>query len=115
MAQVLQNTISEVDNERNKLSTLFLHMTDGVVAFDRSGQVIHCNPAAVRMLSRGLDTTVTYDEVFGADVAFEKLLSLKRSEYLECQKRILADNLQACVVYINFAHIRLLYIHHATI
>ncbi len=87
MAQVLQNTISEVENERNKLSTLFLHMTDGVVAFDRSGQVIHCNPAAVRMLSRGLDTTVTYDEVFGADVAFEKLLSLKRSEYLECQKR----------------------------
>ena len=88
MAQVLQNTISEVENERNKLSTLFLHMTDGVVAFDRNGQVIHCNPAAVRMLSRGLDTTVTFDEVFGADVAFEKLLSLKRSEYLECQKRV---------------------------
>ncbi len=87
MAQVLQNTISEVENERNKLSTLFLHMTDGVVAFDRSGQVIHCNPAAVRMLSRGLDTTVTFDEVFGADVAFEKLLTLKRSEYLECQKK----------------------------
>ena len=87
MAQVLQNTISEVENERNKLSTLFLHMTDGVVAFDPSGQVIHCNPAAVRMLSRGLDTTVTYDEVFGADVAFEKLMTLKRSEYLECQKR----------------------------
>ena len=88
MAQVLQNTISEVENERNKLSTLFLHMTDGVVAFDPSGQVIHCNPAAVRMLSRGLDTTVTYDEVFGADVAFEKLMTLKRSEYLECQKRV---------------------------
>ena len=87
MSQVLQNTISQVENERNKLSTLFLHMTDGVVAFDPNGQVIHCNPAAVRMLSRGLDTTVNYNEVFGADVAFEKLLTLKRSEYLECQKK----------------------------
>ena len=33
MAKVLQDTISEAENERNKLSTLFLHMTDGVVAF----------------------------------------------------------------------------------
>ena len=88
MAQVLQNTISEVENERDKLSTLFLHMTDGVVAFDSTGKVIHCNPAAARMLSRNLDPTTTFDEVFGGDASFEKLLSLKRSEYLECQKKV---------------------------
>ena len=88
MAQVLQNTISEVENERNKLSTLFLHMTDGVVAFDHAGKVIHCNPAAVRMLSRALDPAASFDEVFGQEASFEKLLSLKRSEYLECQKRV---------------------------
>lgn len=29
MSQVLQNTLSEVESERDKLSTLFLHMTDG--------------------------------------------------------------------------------------
>ena len=34
MAKVLQDTIAEAENERNKLSTLFLHMTDGVVAFN---------------------------------------------------------------------------------
>ena len=88
MALVLQNTISEVENERNKLSTLFLHMTDGVVAFDHTGKVIHCNPAAVRMLSRALDPTATFEEVFGEEASFDKLLSLKRSEYLECQKRV---------------------------
>ena len=88
MAQVLQNTISEVENERDKLSTLFLHMTDGVVAFDGAGQVIHCNPAATRMLARNLDPATTFDEVFGQDASFEKLLSLKRSEYLECQKKV---------------------------
>ena len=33
MAGVLQATLAAVENERNKLDTLFLHMTDGVVAF----------------------------------------------------------------------------------
>jgi two-component system sensor histidine kinase VicK len=46
MADVLQDSINAVENERNKLDTLFLHMTDGVVAFDHDGSLIHCNPAA---------------------------------------------------------------------
>jgi len=88
MAKVLQNTISEVENERNKLSTLFLHMTDGVVAFGPDGLLIHYNPAAIKMLSRNLDPSVRFDDVFGAEAKFEKLLKLKRSEYLECQKKV---------------------------
>ena len=39
MAAVLQDTLEAVENERNKLDTLFLHMTDGVVAFGRDGSV----------------------------------------------------------------------------
>ena len=38
MAGVLQATLAAVENERNKLDTLFLHMTDGVVAFDHDGR-----------------------------------------------------------------------------
>lgn len=88
MSQVLQNTISEAENERNKLSTLFLHMTDGVVAFGPTGQMIHCNPAASRMLAQTLAPTATFESVFGEATDFQKLLTLKRSEYLECQKRV---------------------------
>ena len=44
MAKVLQDTISEAENERNKLSTLFLHMTDGVVAFSASGDLHSLQP-----------------------------------------------------------------------
>ncbi|MBP3588203.1 MAG: HAMP domain-containing protein [Clostridia bacterium] len=88
MSQVLQNTISEVENERTKLSTLFLHMTDGVVAFGPAGTVIHSNPAAIRMLSRAVDPTTTFESLFGTETQFSKLLTLKRSEYLECQKRV---------------------------
>ena len=50
MAGQLQNTIQEVENERNKLDTLFLHMTDGVAAFGRRGEIIQSNPAAEEML-----------------------------------------------------------------
>ena len=35
MAGQLRDTLGQVENERNKLDTLFLHMTDGVVAFSR--------------------------------------------------------------------------------
>ena len=86
MSQVLQDTLSEVENERNKLSTLFLHMTDGVVAFSAAGTVIHFNPAATRMLGRSIDPTTSFEELFSGDADFEQLLGLKRPEYLEAQK-----------------------------
>ena len=37
MSGQLENTIAQVENERNKLNTLFLYMADGVVAFDHRG------------------------------------------------------------------------------
>ena len=65
MAQQLQDTIAAVENERNKLDTLFLHMADGVVAFDRTGRVIHFNPAAQQMLSRSIHMGDRYNQLFG--------------------------------------------------
>ena len=64
MAQVLETTLNEIAGERNKLNTLFLHMADGVVAFDRSGHILHQNPAAEKMLGKSLDASKTYAEVF---------------------------------------------------
>ena len=88
MSQVLRDTLSEVENERNKLSTLFLHMTDGVVAFSPSGSVIHSNPAASQMLSRTMDPTTTFQELFAGDADFDQILTLKRPQYLEAQKTV---------------------------
>lgn len=65
MAQQLATTIAAVENERNKMDTLFLHMADGVVAFDRAGGVIHVNPAAAEMLRRSVQMGDDYAELFG--------------------------------------------------
>ena len=73
MAGQLQTTIAAVRNERNKLDTLFLHMADGVVAFDREGKVIHSNPAASRMLLRTFGEQDSYEKLFGALFPLEQV------------------------------------------
>jgi len=83
MAGVLQTTLDAVENERNKLDTLFLHMTDGVVAFDHQSKLIHCNPAATAMLQRAVEDTCTYDELFGSVYPFQQMLTLQRPNYAE--------------------------------
>ena len=88
MAKVLQDTIAEAENERNKLSTLFLHMTDGVVAFNAAGSVIHYNPAATQMLAQNLSDQTTFDEIFSKEAELDTLLTLRRPQYIETQKTV---------------------------
>lgn len=88
MAGVLQSTLEAMENERNKLDTLFLHMTDGVVAFDHDGHLIHCNPAAKSMLHRSVDESCTYDDLFGDLYPFSQMLALQRPNYAEAEKLV---------------------------
>lgn len=81
MAGQLRDTLGQVENERNKLDTLFLHMTDGVVAFSRKGKLIHANPAVSRMLGRQIDGETTYEELFGELAALEDVMN--SPDYLE--------------------------------
>lgn len=64
MSAQLSSTLGQVEEERNKLETLFLHMADGMVAFDEQGRLLQFNPAAEGMLGRGLGTELRYTDVF---------------------------------------------------
>ena len=86
MARQLRDTLRQVENERNKLDTLFLHMTDGVVAFDRDGQVIHSNPAAEGMLGRPIGPDTTYKELFGDQYYLEEAMAAP--DHLEGEVRV---------------------------
>ena len=86
MSQVLRDTLSQAENERNKLSTLFLHMTDGVVAFDAEGRLIHWNPAASQMLGRNLDATCRFEELFSHETDLQFVLALKSPEFVDAEK-----------------------------
>ena len=82
MASVLHSTLEAVENERNKLDTLFLHMSDGVVAYDGSGKLIHCNPAACELLGRTANECV-YGELFESICPFSHVITMQRSDYVE--------------------------------
>lgn len=88
MAQQLKDTLDTVENERNKLSTLFLHMTDGVAAFARDGQLIHANPAAERMLQTKLDADSKYEALFGDIAPLFEVLSAPTGGYIEGEREV---------------------------
>ena len=64
MSAQLETTLRQVEEERNKLDTLFQHMADGMVAFDSDGMLLQFNAAAEEMLDRKLDESLRYTDVF---------------------------------------------------
>ena len=95
MARQLESTIAAVRNERNKLDTLFLHMADGVVAFDRGGRVIHANPAAGRMLRRALGPEDRYEDLFGDLFSLEQVEQAQQAGgHLSAEREVAGRSLE---------------------
>ena len=45
----LKSTLDEMYNEKSKIETILTYMTDGVVAVDMNGRILHANPAAFKV------------------------------------------------------------------
>lgn len=89
MARQLRDTLEEIESERNKLSTVFLHMTDGVVAFSRDGAKLHYNPAAERLLGVSLkEDFIDYSLIFGSLESKETILALKEPTVFRAEREI---------------------------
>ena len=90
MARQLKRTLEEVENERTKLGTFFLHMTDGVVAFSRDGTVIQSNPAAERMLGRAIPIGggESYDTLFSDVAPLQGVLAVEQPGYLDGEREV---------------------------
>ncbi len=85
MAQELKSTLNEIENEKNKVETILKYMNDGIVAFDMTGEIIHINPAAVKML-RLKDTAVTFDDLYGnCDISIARLALFDEDQSTEKQ------------------------------
>jgi len=67
MSYELAQTLTAIQGENDKLETIFRYMTDGVVAFDEKGELIHINPAARKMLSIPEGEQVKFETVFAKD------------------------------------------------
>ncbi len=75
MASTLKETLTTIGEEKNKLETILTFMNDGVMGFDRSGKIIHTNPAAEKLLGINSAEDVDFDEFFGfADISMEEIV-----------------------------------------
>ena len=79
MTSELQENLNEASRQKRQIETILLHMTDGVIAFDIKGNILHINPAAMRLLGLTPDDD-TFDKVFKQiqlDINLEKIIYLE--------------------------------------
>ena len=79
MSKTLKATLEEIGEERDKVETVIGCMTDGVMAFNQDGEIIHINPAAKNMLDIKDESEIRFDDFFaslGADISLGHFLYL---------------------------------------
>lgn len=50
MTNELKQNINEIERQKKQIETILLHMTDGVIAFNMEGKIIHINTEAMNLL-----------------------------------------------------------------
>ena len=80
MGSRLKTTLNEISQEKGKLEALLQNMSDGVIAFDENGDLIHANPSGQEFL-RISGETLKFNEIFsnlGLNVSFEDIMNANR-------------------------------------
>ena len=79
MTNELKQNLNEVAKQKRQIETILLHMTDGIIAFDMEGNIIHINPAAIQLLNL-TDEKNTFSSIFtkfNTDINLEKIVYLE--------------------------------------
>lgn len=96
MANNLKETLSEVSSEKSKIETILNYMTDGVIAFNLKGKLIHSNPVS-RVLLEEDEVTYTYQEFnekFHTGISLEEVLYLEEFKNREVFIRVDTRHIQ---------------------
>lgn len=74
----LKENLNETTRQKKQMETILLHMTDGIIAFNIEGKIIHINPAAKTFLN--LKDESDFQEIFSkynVDINLEKIIYLE--------------------------------------
>ena len=77
--KLIESAAQKRTEELDINNRIFLHMTDGIIAFDMEGKIILVNPAAKKLLSISPEDS-SFDDVFGKfnlDINMEKIIYLE--------------------------------------
>lgn len=75
----LKENLNEVTRQKKQIETILQHMTDGIIAFNLEGKIIHINPAAMKLLEIDSDNR-TFNDIFkkiDSDINLEKIIYLE--------------------------------------
>ena len=102
MTTELKDKLSEVSTQKNQIETILLHMTDGIVAFNRQGEIILINPAAKKLLSVKPED-ITFEDIFNKfkmDINMEKIIYLEN--WTSTEQRIQVEDIYINVFFAPF-------------
>lgn len=104
LAHSRQESTDRALSEKTKVETILQNMTDGILAFDLNGKLIHFNPEAQRLLGRKYLDDIRFDRFFkeiNANITLGDLLYVKHDDPLEREIKIKNQYLR-----LNFATFR---------
>ncbi len=93
LAHTRRESTEQAVSEKEKVETILQNMTDGILAFDISGRLLHVNPEAKRLLRRKYLDDIRFDRFFkeiNADISLGDLLYMKPETAVE--REIKLDN-----------------------
>ncbi len=83
MAGRIDENLSDISAEKNKVEAILSQMTDGIVAFDQWGNMIHRNTAAGEFLENDDAKFGDLIDTLGIDITLEQLTYLDRNRVVE--------------------------------
>lgn len=78
MTGELRQNLTEVKRQKNEIEAIFLHINDGILAFDEKGKIVQINPAAEKLL--GITEKNTFQEIFNKE---QTKINMEAIMYLE--------------------------------
>ena len=86
MAKTLSATMAQIENEKAKMDTIFDNMTDGLLAFDSDGQLMHINTETKHLLNvqeKDVSDFDTYFKSVNAEITLGDFLYLQQTNPIE--------------------------------
>jgi len=93
LANSLEETNEKAKREQNKLETILQNMTDGILAFDIRGKLIHINSEAQRLLNRNYLENANFDTLFmelKANISVGDLLYINHDDEI-MERQVVTD------------------------
>ena len=101
MNKDLKENLNEVTRQKKQIETILLHLTDGIIAFNIEGKIIHINHAAKTLLN--IQTEESFEEIFekfSVDINMEKIIYLEN--WTSSEKKIQVNDKSINLFFASF-------------